>query len=136
MTEKAHDEILKEWRKRPDHDATFIEDGIVGRAWRNDESLKLLFLLKEAYLEPSGKTTADRHDLRQWIRDWVATKKPRKRRKTWTSMARWALLAHETAANGTVMPFHPDEDRAVDRLSACAVVNIKKSHGEPKLRMG
>ena len=46
------EELFDKWRKKPNHDETFIADGIVNLSKWINQKPKVLFFLKEAYGGP------------------------------------------------------------------------------------
>ena len=117
-------EHFEEWRLRDHHkDHLFISDGIIDtEQWRNS-SVKILFLLKEAY--DSEKTEGE----------WDLCKLVRRRGvsgRTFKPMAQWAYGVSAVKSTGTIVPFKGSGEPLDEALKSSAVMNLKKSQGKKK----
>lgn len=123
-----HENLLEKWARRQIHkNKPFIKDGIIDPSkWKNAKR-KVLFLLKEAY---NAENPKDSWDLRYIIREkWG--EEPRY--KLWKTIALWAYAVQNI--NNCKIPLFPDQEMLRKEVNkaffASAVVNIKKSSGEP-----
>lgn len=120
-----HEELLKEWAASARHYAKcFIRDGIIDPGRWSQAPRKVLFILREAYGDP---TDTEGWDLRTVIREWDGPKY-----KIWWTVSYWAYALHRASLH-SVPPFPVDATAfkaARQALLSCAAINIKKSGGK------
>jgi hypothetical protein len=105
-----------------------VMDGVLDQRLWNESTQKILFLLKEAYLEQPKEIP----DLRVWIRRWVE-KGGKKRRKTWKVLSEWAFLAQHAGDDEPLTLLKKSNFAARgNALLSCAIVNVKKAGGKKK----
>lgn len=112
-------ELFDKWRKKPNHNETFIEDGIVNLPKWINQKPKLLFFLKEAYGGPFDLAKA----LNKAGADFG-------RSQIWWRVAIWTQAIYDSI----IPPQQYDErtiiGKADEIIRSISVINIKKSHGQ------
>ncbi len=127
MNINEHELLLESWAARPHHSKKgFVKDGIIDPARWNTTSIKVLFLLKEAYPDEPHKATD--WDLRILLKEnWKKPKGVLFRRA-----ACWAYAAKHFS--DPIQPQLPADDNAWSEAGECllsaAIVNVKKSCGK------
>lgn len=132
----AHSALMDEWKKR--HKAKgygiFIKDGIVCPETWFSQSIRVLFLLKEAYNnDPDYK--GDCWDLLGFLKDTDKNKG-----RIWAAVAEWQHAIENTTKEhiptfdgwlgATVNDMDKYRKKQCEQLKKCAVMNIKKSNGK------
>ena len=117
-------ELFKKWKCKPNHDDTFIEDGIVNPSAWIKQKPKVLFFLKEAYTdEPTGYDLAAALD--KAGADFG-------RSKIWWRIATWTQAIYDS-----IIPPQQYDERTINAkadeiIRSISVINIKKSHGQKR----
>lgn len=127
----AIENLFSEWRKRKnsdlhiDHSTNFIEDGVICPETWFSQSIRPLFLLKEAY-----DGDADHADLRKHITRLIS-KDDKTPSITLKRVAEWASGIFSTNEK-TIKPFSHFEtqENILEIFKQIAIVNIKKSNGQ------
>ena len=119
-----HKDLLDKWSMEPRHlEGGFIRDGIIDPVLWGTSPRKVLLLLKEAYDGDGGKQG---YDLCKWIREeW----KGAARYAMWNKAARWCQMVQTLENPKSLEDISAEE--ANRALLSSAVVNVKKSNGEP-----
>lgn len=138
--EKKSAELFERWKKKEpfegldckiDHgNNVFVRDGIVDPEQWFSQDVRPLFLLKEAY---NGDEDWD-------LREHIMRDEPMKGHTAWRKITQWAYGIMGTSVDH--IPFFDDMIEATvsdkgklsfgnDHLKKIAVVNIKKSNGQP-----
>jgi hypothetical protein len=123
-----HELLLDKWAAQTHHSGKgFVRDGIIDMQRWVEKNVKILFLLKEAYSDPSKPFD---WDLRVLLRDeWKGPKGV-----LFWNAAYWAYLIHKMRNESTTPPLPNSSDHYVsltNALLSTAVVNVKKSSGQP-----
>lgn len=125
--EERFESLFSEWSSLNHHKGKgFVSDGIIDKnRWEKTER-KILFILKEAYSDP---TDPEDFDLCELIRDkWQGPKHP-----IWWNLSYWAYGIHNSNHLQTIRKpeKNNEKERALikESLLSSAVLNIKKSSG-------
>lgn len=116
------EELFDKWRNKPNHDDTFIKDGIVNLSAWIKQKPKVLFFLKEAYTdEPTG------YDLAAALNNAGAD--------FGHSQIWWRVVIWTQAIYDSIIPPQPYDERTIiskadEIIRSISVINIKKSHGQ------
>jgi len=113
------EELFDKWRKKPNHDETFIADGIVNLSKWINQKPKVLFFLKEAYGGPFDLAAT----LNKAGADFG-------RSQIWWRAAIWTQAIYDSI----IPPQQYDERTIISKsdeiIRSISVINIKKSHGQ------
>ncbi|MEQ9089533.1 MAG: hypothetical protein RIE52_00500 [Balneola sp.] len=118
--------LFNEWKQKEPHSTNknFIEDGIIDPVrWEKSET-KVLFILREAYLE-EGETEG--FNLVKNLREEEHEKKGK---STWRNLAKWAALLTESITWDEKKDLPKDWFKYQEAFLSTALINVKKSGGE------
>lgn len=106
----------------------FVEDGIVDYIEYNNQKLKILFVLKEAYTSSKEKENR-KSSLIVDIKNGIE-------RNFWNRLSEWAVgLLNEDEKNITNFDSITKEQKEI-AIRKIAIINLKKSDGDTKTDMG
>lgn len=126
MKTDRHEDLLESWATRPHHSKRgFVKDGIIDHKRWSAATVKVLFLLKEAYSDPDNPSD---WDLRVLLREnWKGPKGV-----LFWNCAYWAYAAQHISDTAT--PELPQNEQSYSQATECflstAVLNVKKSSGK------
>jgi hypothetical protein len=128
ISPREHESLWKDWRSRSHHVGRgFVTDGVIDPTRWQRSDRRVLFLLKEAYGDPSPSVPVD-WDLCEYGRK--VTEVGNLGGMFWT-LAYWSYALNRGSPDG-VPPFPDDQialDQAKESLLSAAIVNVKKSGG-------
>lgn len=117
-------ELFSDWKNKYNHKGKlFITDGIIDENHWVNSTVKVLFLLKEAY---DSKKVEGSWDLSTLIR------RKKVSGRTFKPMAQWAYGVQGLLRSNEILPFQGDGAAVELALLSSAVVNLKKSGGKNK----
>ena len=129
----AIENLFSEWKQRKNSDlnidhstSIFIKDGVICPEVWFSQSIRPLFLLKEAYDGDAGHA-----DLRKYITRLISKEAKKKTSITLKRVAEWASGIFSTNENA-IKRFRPFEKQKniLEIFKQIAIVNIKKSNGQ------
>ena len=124
--------MLHEWEERDKQLGRkhFIADGIVNEdIWFNqNESDRICFFLKEAYLsEEEKKANYDWNLVKDSLDKGIV-------KKMWHTVAEWTYGIHNTTATHIPQYYKLSKETEIKEIKKIAVVNPKKSDGNPNTK--